>query len=117
MQSVNLAADYWQSPIGLKVSFVCFLLLIQPERSWITVLFVCYASWWGFLMGGLAFPVSSPQLKEVNSTQILSAMLTYVWPKDRPDLRARVVLSLGLLAGAKVRVKAILGFYWLLTTH
>ncbi|CAL8305623.1 unnamed protein product [Arctogadus glacialis] len=41
-------------------------------------------------------------LKEVNSTQILSAMLSYVWPKDRPDLRARVVLSLGLLAGAKM---------------
>ncbi|XP_029463524.1 ATP-binding cassette sub-family B member 7, mitochondrial isoform X3 [Rhinatrema bivittatum] len=28
-------------------------------------------------------------------------MLTYVWPKDRPDLRARVAISLGLLAGAK----------------
>ncbi|XP_068182140.1 iron-sulfur clusters transporter ABCB7, mitochondrial isoform X2 [Antennarius striatus] len=41
-------------------------------------------------------------LKEVNSTQILSAMLSYVWPKNRPDLRARVVISLGLLAGAKI---------------
>lgn len=29
-------------------------------------------------------------------------MLSYVWPKDRPDLRARVVISLGLLAGAKL---------------
>lgn len=29
-------------------------------------------------------------------------MLTYVWPKDRPDLRARVAISLGLLAGAKI---------------
>ncbi|MBN3295312.1 ABCB7 protein, partial [Amia calva] len=29
-------------------------------------------------------------------------MLSYVWPKDRPDLRARVALSLGLLASAKV---------------
>ena len=45
---------------------------------------------------------SSTQLKEVNSTQILSAMLSYVWPKDRPDLRARVAVSLGLLAAAKV---------------
>lgn len=43
-----------------------------------------------------------PQLKEINSTQILSAMLSYIWPKDRPDLRARVAVSLGLLAGAKV---------------
>ncbi|XP_034546091.1 ATP-binding cassette sub-family B member 7, mitochondrial [Notolabrus celidotus] len=41
-------------------------------------------------------------LKEVNSSQILTAMLSYVWPKDRPDLRARVVISLGLLAGAKI---------------
>nr|XP_040028875.1 ATP-binding cassette sub-family B member 7, mitochondrial [Gasterosteus aculeatus aculeatus] len=41
-------------------------------------------------------------LNEVNSTQILSAMLSYVWPKDRPDLRARVAISLGLLAGAKM---------------
>ncbi|XP_068615296.1 iron-sulfur clusters transporter ABCB7, mitochondrial [Brachionichthys hirsutus] len=41
-------------------------------------------------------------LKEVNSAQILSAMMSYVWPKNRPDLRARVVISLGLLAGAKI---------------
>ncbi|XP_049602919.1 iron-sulfur clusters transporter ABCB7, mitochondrial isoform X2 [Syngnathus scovelli] len=41
-------------------------------------------------------------LKEVNTTTILSAMLTYVWPKDRPDLRARVTISLGLLAAAKI---------------
>uniref|UniRef100_A0A4W6E3X9 Iron-sulfur clusters transporter ABCB7, mitochondrial n=1 Tax=Lates calcarifer TaxID=8187 RepID=A0A4W6E3X9_LATCA len=45
---------------------------------------------------------TSPQLKEVNSAKILSAMLSYVWPKDRPDLRARVAISLGLLAGAKI---------------
>ncbi|TWW55038.1 ATP-binding cassette sub-family B member 7, mitochondrial [Takifugu flavidus] len=45
-------------------------------------------------------PVS--QLKEINSTQILSAMLSYIWPKDRPDLRARVAVSLGLLAAAKL---------------
>ncbi|XP_071773022.1 iron-sulfur clusters transporter ABCB7, mitochondrial [Centroberyx gerrardi] len=41
-------------------------------------------------------------LKEVNSSTILSAMLSYVWPKDRPDLRARVAISLGLLVGAKM---------------
>uniref|UniRef100_A0A671WMH9 Iron-sulfur clusters transporter ABCB7, mitochondrial n=1 Tax=Sparus aurata TaxID=8175 RepID=A0A671WMH9_SPAAU len=41
-------------------------------------------------------------LNEVNSAQILSAMLSYVWPKNRPDLRARVAISLGLLAGAKL---------------
>uniref|UniRef100_A0A673C4B7 Iron-sulfur clusters transporter ABCB7, mitochondrial n=1 Tax=Sphaeramia orbicularis TaxID=375764 RepID=A0A673C4B7_9TELE len=50
-------------------------------------------------------PMESPSgrcLKEVNSAKILSAMLSYVWPKDRPDLRARVAISLGLLAGAKI---------------
>ncbi|XP_032383356.1 iron-sulfur clusters transporter ABCB7, mitochondrial [Etheostoma spectabile] len=41
-------------------------------------------------------------MNEVNSSQILSAMLSYVWPKNRPDLRARVAISLGLLAGAKI---------------
>uniref|UniRef100_A0A3B5A914 Iron-sulfur clusters transporter ABCB7, mitochondrial n=1 Tax=Stegastes partitus TaxID=144197 RepID=A0A3B5A914_9TELE len=46
--------------------------------------------------------LEAAKLNEVNSTQILSAMLSYVWPKDRPDLRARVAISLGLLAGAKI---------------
>ncbi|KAK5897223.1 hypothetical protein CesoFtcFv8_010302 [Champsocephalus esox] len=41
-------------------------------------------------------------LKEVNSAKILSAMMSYVWPKNRPDLRARVAISLCLLAGAKM---------------
>uniref|UniRef100_A0A3B4AYU9 Iron-sulfur clusters transporter ABCB7, mitochondrial n=1 Tax=Periophthalmus magnuspinnatus TaxID=409849 RepID=A0A3B4AYU9_9GOBI len=46
--------------------------------------------------------LEAARLKEVNSATILSAMLSYVWPKDRPDLRARVAVSLGLLAGAKL---------------
>ncbi|KAM4662920.1 iron-sulfur clusters transporter ABCB7, mitochondrial [Discoglossus pictus] len=40
-------------------------------------------------------------LQEIDSKKIIKAMLSYVWPKDRPDLRARVAISLGLLAGAK----------------
>ncbi|XP_030595645.1 iron-sulfur clusters transporter ABCB7, mitochondrial isoform X2 [Archocentrus centrarchus] len=56
--------------------------------------------WHGHAGGGLSADPKNV-LKEVNSAQILSAMLSYVWPKDRPDLRARVALSLGLLAGAK----------------
>lgn len=51
--------------------------------------------------------LSFSQLKEVNSAKILSAMLSYVWPKDRPDLRARVAVSLGLLAGAKVSFESL----------
>ncbi|XP_058856833.1 iron-sulfur clusters transporter ABCB7, mitochondrial [Acipenser ruthenus] len=41
-------------------------------------------------------------LKEVHAGKILAAMLSYVWPKDRPDLRARVAISLVLLASAKM---------------
>ncbi|XP_007548448.1 PREDICTED: ATP-binding cassette sub-family B member 7, mitochondrial isoform X2 [Poecilia mexicana] len=57
--------------------------------------------WHGHAGGGLSADPKNV-LKEVNSTTILSAMLAYVWPKDRPDLRARVAISLGLLAGAKL---------------
>lgn len=48
------------------------------------------------------FCLSFPQLKEIDAKKIIRAMLSYVWPKDRPDLRARVAISLGFLASAKV---------------
>nr|XP_008121316.1 PREDICTED: ATP-binding cassette sub-family B member 7, mitochondrial [Anolis carolinensis] len=56
--------------------------------------------WHGHAGGGLH---SDPKqgLKEIDARKILKAMLSYVWPKDRPDLRARVAISLGFLAGAK----------------
>ncbi|XP_047209826.1 iron-sulfur clusters transporter ABCB7, mitochondrial [Girardinichthys multiradiatus] len=57
--------------------------------------------WHGQAGGGLSADPKNV-LKEVNSAKILSAMVSYVWPKDRPDLRARVAISLGLLAGAKL---------------
>ncbi|XP_069027848.1 iron-sulfur clusters transporter ABCB7, mitochondrial [Embiotoca jacksoni] len=57
--------------------------------------------WHGHAGGGLSADPKNV-LTEVNSAKILSAMLSYVWPKDRPDLRARVAISLGLLAGAKI---------------
>lgn len=34
--------------------------------------------------------------------QIIKNMFTYVWPKDRPEIKARVVLAVTLLVGAKV---------------
>nr|XP_020016941.1 ATP-binding cassette sub-family B member 7, mitochondrial-like [Castor canadensis] len=46
--------------------------------------------------------VFSQQLKDVDTRKIITAMLSYVWPKDRPDLRARVAISLGFLGGAKI---------------
>ncbi|XP_067312995.1 iron-sulfur clusters transporter ABCB7, mitochondrial [Pseudorasbora parva] len=57
--------------------------------------------WHGNAGGGLNADPKNV-LKEVNSSKILTAMLSYVWPKDRPDLRARVAISLSLLAGSKI---------------
>ncbi|XP_068103688.1 iron-sulfur clusters transporter ABCB7, mitochondrial isoform X2 [Hyperolius riggenbachi] len=56
--------------------------------------------WHGHAGGGLH---TDPKdgLKDVDSKKILKAMFSHVWPKDRPDLRARVAISLGLLACAK----------------
>ncbi|XP_073412306.1 iron-sulfur clusters transporter ABCB7, mitochondrial isoform X2 [Dendrobates tinctorius] len=56
---------------------------------------------WHGHAGGSLHTDPKQGLKEVNSKKILKAMFSYVWPKDRPDLRARVAISLGLLAGAK----------------
>ncbi|XP_010567355.1 PREDICTED: ATP-binding cassette sub-family B member 7, mitochondrial isoform X2 [Haliaeetus leucocephalus] len=56
--------------------------------------------WHGHAGGGLH---TDPKegLKEIDAKKIIKAMLSYVWPKDRPDLRARVAISLGFLASAK----------------
>ncbi|XP_069724128.1 iron-sulfur clusters transporter ABCB7, mitochondrial [Phaenicophaeus curvirostris] len=56
--------------------------------------------WHGHAGGGLH---TDPKegLKEIDAKKIVRAMLSYVWPKDRPDLRARVAISLGFLASAK----------------
>ncbi|KAF4026972.1 hypothetical protein G4228_018817 [Cervus hanglu yarkandensis] len=45
--------------------------------------------------------LDATRLKDVDTRKIIKAMLSYVWPKDRPDLRARVAISLGFLGGAK----------------
>ncbi|KAE8738969.1 ABC-transporter, subfamily B member 04 [Frankliniella occidentalis] len=38
---------------------------------------------------------------KVNSKQMIRAMLSYVWPKDDPDIRKRVKIAMGLLVGSK----------------
>jgi ATP-binding cassette, subfamily B (MDR/TAP), member 7 len=38
----------------------------------------------------------------VGSVHILKQMFSYVWPKDRPNIRKRVMVSMGLLIIAKV---------------
>ena len=39
--------------------------------------------------------------------RILRELGRYIWPKDRPDLRARVGVALGLLMASKVRSSAL----------
>ncbi|CAL8103969.1 unnamed protein product [Orchesella dallaii] len=39
---------------------------------------------------------------EIKSSQMVKAMMTYLWPKDEAEIRKRVVVALGLLVGAKV---------------
>ncbi|KAK3909944.1 ATP-binding cassette sub-family B member 7, mitochondrial [Frankliniella fusca] len=38
---------------------------------------------------------------KVNSKQMVKAMLSYVWPKDDPDIKKRVKLAVGLLVASK----------------
>ncbi|CAH3017583.1 unnamed protein product [Porites evermanni] len=51
---------------------------------------------------GGATNVTAQSLKGVNSLTILKRMLKHVWPKDRPDLKRRVVAAVTLLIGAKL---------------
>ncbi|XP_030064679.1 iron-sulfur clusters transporter ABCB7, mitochondrial isoform X2 [Microcaecilia unicolor] len=76
----------------------CFLDTAKNLQTW--PLIDKRACWHGTAGGGLH---TDPKegLKDINSRKILKAMFVYVWPKDRPDLRARVAVSLGLLVGAK----------------
>ncbi|XP_011140678.1 ATP-binding cassette sub-family B member 7, mitochondrial [Harpegnathos saltator] len=39
---------------------------------------------------------------EITSTDMLKAMLKYIWPEDDPEIRKRVKIAVGLLVGAKV---------------
>uniref|UniRef100_A0A182IXX0 Iron-sulfur clusters transporter ABCB7, mitochondrial n=1 Tax=Anopheles atroparvus TaxID=41427 RepID=A0A182IXX0_ANOAO len=39
---------------------------------------------------------------EIKATDMIKAMATYIWPKDDALVRKRVLISLGLLGGAKV---------------
>ncbi|XP_050820599.1 iron-sulfur clusters transporter ABCB7, mitochondrial isoform X2 [Gopherus flavomarginatus] len=59
------------------------------------------ATWQSLGCGYSRQLLDAAKLKEIDAGKIIRAMLSYVWPKDRPDLRARVAISLGFLAGAK----------------
>ncbi len=40
---------------------------------------------------------------ELSGWKILREMMRHIWPSDQPSLKARVVIAVGLLVGAKVR--------------
>jgi hypothetical protein len=42
------------------------------------------------------------EIVEISGWKIVRVMLKHVWPKDQPSLKARVVIAVGLLFGAKV---------------
>ncbi|XP_058460836.1 iron-sulfur clusters transporter ABCB7, mitochondrial isoform X2 [Malaya genurostris] len=46
--------------------------------------------------------IGSYEGPEITATDMIRAMATYIWPKDDALVRKRVLISLGLLGGAKV---------------
>ena len=39
---------------------------------------------------------------EISDYKIIKKLYSYIWPHDRPHIKRRVVLSMGLLAGSKL---------------
>ena len=50
-------------------------------------------------LGGVG---SSYDGREVSSKEMLTEMMSYIWPKDDAMIRQRVMISMGLLVGAKI---------------
>ncbi len=44
---------------------------------------------------------------QLSGWKIIKEMLKHIWPRDHPKLKARVVIALGLLVGAKVSYKIL----------
>lgn len=50
--------------------------------------------------------------KEMSTRDILGKLATYLWPRNHPDLKLRVVGSVGLLIGGKIlNVQVIRSFF------
>ncbi|CAD6227189.1 GSCOCT00014075001.2-RA-CDS [Cotesia congregata] len=46
--------------------------------------------------------LTSKDSSPVTSSDMIKGMLSYIWPKDDPEIRKRVKLAVGLLAGSKI---------------
>ena len=51
---------------------------------------------------GLAPNVIPGSEPKITGWEIVKKMLGYVWPKDKPSIKARVMVAVSLLVGAKV---------------
>lgn len=45
---------------------------------------------------------------ELAGWRIIREMVKHIWPREHPKLKARVVIALGLLVGAKVKLKLLI---------
>ncbi|XP_071440585.1 iron-sulfur clusters transporter ABCB7, mitochondrial isoform X2 [Hetaerina americana] len=51
--------------------------------------------------------VGLPEEKKVTGMEMVKSMLSYIWPKDDPSIKNRVMLAVGLLVGAKLMNVAV----------
>ena len=80
----------------INILNVCYLLKASPKAVGKRTCFHPGAS----SLAPNTVPVSKAD--KVGGWQIVRSMLNYVWPKDKPGIRARVVVAVGLLIGSKV---------------
>ena len=59
----------------------------------------------------------SDEKAELSGWKIIREMLKHIWPRDRPGLKARVIVALGLLVGAKVLMQQFLNALLNGTSH
>ena len=51
---------------------------------------------------GPGFAYVTDESVQIAGWKIIRVMLRHIWPRDQPSLKARVVIAVGLLIGAKV---------------
>lgn len=51
---------------------------------------------------GPGFSYVTDETVELSGWKIIRVMLKHIWPRDKPSLKARVVIAVGLLFAAKV---------------
>lgn len=66
---------------------------------------VCQRKAWNglrFQHMGPGLMATGEEVTELAGWKIMREMVKHIWPKNQPALKARVVVALGLLVGAKV---------------